>query len=381
MAPFFSRVQSLLLFNRLAIVTISSIYLVIFAGIFVRVTDSGMGCPDWPKCYGSIVPPTSIEQLTWSPEKQYSKGQMIIEKNEGLPLLYKAKYSFTSSLHWNNLNWHEISDSEHDYAEFSPFKTWVEYLNRCLGALSGVFIIMLVLISFFYKKIPRYLFGLSFLLVSLSLVQYWLGRNVVYSVLESQKITIHFFVALIFIPILLFLVYKSHFLFKKKSLGYPSNVKKNIIQENFIVENKLKINLKKNIFTLIFLILILSVIQMFFGTQVRGEVDNNISTALYSFELVFHRWLVPFIILLNIVLIFGLGLLKNNIYQQKVSVEKIGLIVILILLLLTGSYMYLFEISKEIMPKWTTLIHAYSSVVLFSIYVSLLLKKIVYRPI
>ena len=381
MAPFFSRIQSLLLFNRLAIVTISSIYLVIFAGIFVRVTESGMGCPDWPKCYGSIVPPTSIEQLTWFPEKEYSKGQMIIKKTEGLTFLYKAKYSFTSSLHWNNLNWHEISDSEHDYAEFSPFKTWVEYLNRCLGALSGVFIIMLVLISFFYKKIPRYLFGLSFLLILLSLVQYWLGRNVVYSVLESQKITIHFFVALIFIPILLFLVYKSHFLLKKKSLGYPSIVKKSIIQESFIVENKLKINLKKYFFVFLFFALILSIIQMFFGTQVRGEVDNNIFLALNSFELAFHRFLVPFILLLNIVLIFGLRFLKNNIHHQKVLVEKIGLIVILILLLLTGSYMYLFEIPQSIKPKWTTLIHAYSSVVLFSIYISLLLKKIIYKPI
>ena len=120
---------------------------------------------------------------------------------------------------------------------------------------------------------------------------------------------------------------------------------------------------------------------MFFGTQVRGEVDNNIFSALNSFELAFHRFLVPFIVFLNIVLIFGLGLFKNNIHQQKVLVEKIGLIFILMLLLLTGSYMYLFEIPESIKPKWTTLIHAYSSVLLFSIYVSLFLKKIIYRTI
>jgi len=377
MAPFFSRIQSLLLFNRIAIVTISSIYLVIFAGIFVRVTGSGMGCPDWPKCYGSIIPPTSIEQLTWFPEKEYSKGQMIIKDDR----LFKAKDPFKSSLNWGHFNWDEISDSEHDYAEFSPFKTWVEYINRCLGAISGFFIIMLVSISFFYKKIPRYLLGSSVLLIFLSLVQYWLGRNVVYSVLESQKITIHFFVALIFIPILLFLVYKSRFLLKKKDLGFCSKIKKNIIQENVIVKNKLQRYLKKYFFVFLFFALVLSVFQMFFGTQVRGEVDSNILLALNSFELAFHRFLVPFIVFLNIVLIFGLGLFKNNIHQQKVLVEKIGLIFILMLLLLTGSYMYLFEIPESIKPKWTTLIHAYSSVLLFSIYVSLFLKKIIYRTI
>ena len=391
MASFLSRIHSMSFFNRLAIVATFSIYLVILAGIFVRVTGSGMGCPDWPKCYGLIVPPTNISQLTWCPEKEYSEGQMIIKEFENNSfILLQAKSSFTSGVNWDNieeLNWKAISDSKHDFASFSPFKTWTEYLNRCLGAISGFFIVLLVVISFFYKRIPNYLFACSLLLICLSLVQYWLGRNVVYSVLESQKITIHFFVALIFIPILLFIVYKSRFLLKKGGISDNSIIensklgKKNTFKYRFIKM------LKKYFVSFLIFSLFISIIQMFFGTQVRGHVeaavfeDNNISLVLTSFELLIHRLFVPLILIINVILIVILSVCKNEIIQYKILIEKISLIFILFLLVSTGSYMYFFEVMESVKPKWTTLIHAYSSVMLFTIYISLLLKRVIYKSI
>ena len=53
--------------------------ILIFIGGFVRVTDSGLGCPDWPKCFGYMIPPTSEEQITWKPNTTYKEGFIIIK--------------------------------------------------------------------------------------------------------------------------------------------------------------------------------------------------------------------------------------------------------------------------------------------------------------
>ena len=63
--------------------TLASLYLIFLAGSFVRMTGSGMGCPDWPKCFGHYIPPTTEHQIKWQPNTSYKKG-MIIVKNEAL---------------------------------------------------------------------------------------------------------------------------------------------------------------------------------------------------------------------------------------------------------------------------------------------------------
>ena len=60
------------------IISIVIVYLVILAGGIVRMTGSGMGCPDWPKCFGFLIPPTERSQLEWKSNSEYNKNQIII---------------------------------------------------------------------------------------------------------------------------------------------------------------------------------------------------------------------------------------------------------------------------------------------------------------
>ena len=50
-------------YRRVAYVTLAALTLIVLTGAAVRLTGSGLGCPNWPKCYGSALPPLSTHAL------------------------------------------------------------------------------------------------------------------------------------------------------------------------------------------------------------------------------------------------------------------------------------------------------------------------------
>jgi heme a synthase len=50
-------------FRTIAYVALVSLSLIVFTGALVRLTDSGLGCPTWPRCYGHVYPPVSLHPL------------------------------------------------------------------------------------------------------------------------------------------------------------------------------------------------------------------------------------------------------------------------------------------------------------------------------
>ncbi|PIB26933.1 COX15/CtaA family protein [Maribacter sp. 4G9] len=232
-------------FRKLAKLTLILVYLVIVAGAVVRMTGSGMGCPDWPKCFGYYIPPTEASELEWQPERSYEKSQVII-KDETLRV---AARDFTSANSFNEENWNLYT--KHDYAIFNPWHTWIEYINRLLGALAGLATLVLAFSSITYWKKQKRVTILSWLVVFGMGFQAWLGATVVYSVLEPVKITLHMLMALLIVAMLLYIIFRVN------------NEDKRIIFD-------------KTTLVLACFALILTIVQIILGTQVRQFVDHQI---------------------------------------------------------------------------------------------------------
>lgn len=145
-------------FQRLALWTTAITYLLILVGGLVRASGAGLGCPDWPRCFGSWIPPASAANLP----------------------------------------------PEFDPSQFNQTLMWTEYLNRLLGVTVG-FSILATAISAWrhHRREPRILWTTiaAFLLVG---YEGWLGGRVVAHELAPWIVTAHLIVAIVIVQLLLY---------------------------------------------------------------------------------------------------------------------------------------------------------------------------------
>ena len=295
------------------------VYLVIAAGSIVRMTGSGMGCPDWPKCFGYWIPPTERTQLDWKPGHQYTKGQVIILNEE----LRVANGNFVSSKIFSDRNWGFYT--QHDYAIFDPYETWIEYLNRLLGVVAGLAVLIMTILSFWkWKKNISHTFISVLILLGMGF-QAWLGKTVVDSNLAPYRVSLHMGMALLIVLGLVFLLFSN----QKKAISIPRNI-------------TLKVSA--------WFAVLLTLFQIGLGTQVRQFIDLQmhdppgqwLDPAPIKFYV--HRTFSLVVLGVHLILFWILRKMKRNV---KVFNQILGLIGLEIF---SGILMFYFDFPFSSQP-------------------------------
>jgi len=232
------------LLRRFARISLVLFFFVILAGSIVRTTGSGMGCPDWPKCFGYYVPPTSIDPLLFQPAHSYERGQMVVHSDT----LWVANDAFVSADSFDRTNWHKYP--KHHYAIFNPVQTWIEYVNRLATAVFAIPVLLMTFFAFRRWRRQNDLITLLFALGSVFMIGFeaWLGKLVVDGNLKTSSVTLHMVGSLVIILCIVALLHRNR-----------------LNKEIDIVPSRTAL--------LVWIGLIFSLIQIMLGTQVREETD------------------------------------------------------------------------------------------------------------
>ncbi|MEJ7610486.1 MAG: COX15/CtaA family protein [Ferruginibacter sp.] len=266
-------------------------FLVILAGGVVRTTQSGMGCPDWPRCFGRWIPPINASQLPPDFEK-YLK----------------------------------VQDIDHS---FNVYHTWIEYFNRLLGVLLGIFAVIQTIVLYAKKRAHPNAFRLSIAFLSFVILTGLLGALVVKYNLTHSSVSIHLFFALVLTQIQLALYMNVNGKLFRKTTG--TKIRR----------------------VLLFLMIIL-LVQSIFGTIVRMYIDD-ISKALQYDQR--EAWLarlpVAFLIHRTFSWFVLAAVLYGAWYCRKVPAVRIPfqrLVTIIILSMTSGIILYYLDMPAVAQP-------------------------------
>jgi cytochrome c oxidase assembly protein subunit 15 len=129
----------------------------------VRVSGAGLGCPDWPKCFGRWIPPLRQDQI---------------------PVGF-------------------------DTSNFNITLAWIEYINRLAGMITGLLILATALLAIKNFRQSKQILIPSIFAALLVAVQGWYGSVVVKTQLLPETVSIHLLLALIIVSLLVYLSYSS----------------------------------------------------------------------------------------------------------------------------------------------------------------------------
>lgn len=138
-----------MLIKRLALITTCLALVVVILGAYTRLKDAGLGCPDWPGCYGHWAVP---------------EHPVHVEKANAL----------------------------YPDQPIEPPKAWAEMTHRYFAGSLGFLILVIATYSFRYaKQIPRIQRRLSYVLLTLVILQGLLGKYTVTMGLHPGIVMLH----------------------------------------------------------------------------------------------------------------------------------------------------------------------------------------------
>lgn len=303
-------------FRFWSVLTVVSVYLLILVGGVVRATGSGMGCPDWPKCFGQWVPPTQASQLPPGYEQIYlaqrvAKNQKLARTLERLGFKQVAGEIFAHP-------------SQYVETEFNATKTWIEYINRLLGALIGIFVFVTAVVALPYWRHDRPVFWLAIGSWLLTGVQGWLGSLVVSTNLLPIMVTVHMGLALVIVAMLLYAAHRAR-VGRREAAVLETLVALETSGQQLDEEAPAATT---GLRWLVGGLLVLSFVQITIGTQVREQIDLVAAASSYInrdswidklgsiFES--HRTLAAIVVLANTVVGYMLWQLEDKGVRQLV---------------------------------------------------------------
>ncbi|GAB3765305.1 COX15/CtaA family protein [Spirosoma pomorum] len=238
-----------------------------------------MGCPDWPKCFGRWIPPTHISQLP-------------IDYQE----IYGAKLK--------------------GEVEFNATKTWIEYINRLIGAFSGFIVFVTLIASFSFLKSDKSIVVGSFIAFILIGLNGWLGAKVVSTELAQYMVTIHFLLAIVVVFALLYVFVRA-----------DSAANTELPKQQYAVLSRL-----------LLVTLAVSISQVILGTQVRTTLDQVVRQLGYDqrmswidnldWHFYVHRSFSILVLALHVIVIYRLRKATQNIVIRSLCIAMMAIVII-----------------------------------------------------
>jgi cytochrome c oxidase assembly protein subunit 15 len=299
-------------FLKINLTTIILLFVLILAGGVVRSSGSGMGCPDWPKCFGRYIPPTSVAELPANYKQQYA-DKRTAKNQKFAKMLDVFGYSQLATRIRNDRS---ILIPE----EFNSARTWTEYVNRLIGVVSGIFLLLTAIYSFRYWKTSKSIVVLSVFNLLLVGFQGWLGSIVVSTNLVAWIVTVHMLIALAILAICIATYHMA------KVLGRQA------------------IKIKPLVSVVTLLVMALSILQITFGTEVREKIDEVANHLEGGYRdswiqkagemFAQHRDMAVIVLILNIVLY---ALIRKNFNRHSIQQQLMSFAFLMLMLqIVTG---------------------------------------------